>query len=139
MMIAHRSIHVLIVEDQPNVSKALALRLRAAGHRASMALDGVSGVIAAFKWQPDVITLDLNLPDHDGFEVMRRLKASPASGIPVIFLTSSESDLNRRAAMDAGACEYFCKPYDAAELITAMETAAIAATPIQSDSRRTHS
>jgi DNA-binding response OmpR family regulator len=109
---------ILIVDDDPDLLKALRLRLRANNCEVISVQDGYSVVGAAQKEKPDVIILDLGLPAGDGFVVLERLQLSDQlSGIPVIVLTARDPQGNEARALKAGAAAFFQKPVDNEELM----------------------
>ena len=109
---------ILIVDDDPDLLKALRLRLRANNCDVVSVSDGYSVVGAAQREHPDVIILDLGLPAGDGFVVLERLQISDQlSGIPVIVLTARDPQGNEARALKAGAAAFFQKPVDNEELM----------------------
>jgi two-component system KDP operon response regulator KdpE len=109
---------ILVVDDDPDLLKALRLRLRANNCDVVSVSDGYSVMGAAQKEHPDVIILDLGLPAGDGFVVLERLQASDTlSGIPVIVLTARDPQGNEARALRAGAAAFFQKPVDNEELL----------------------
>jgi DNA-binding response OmpR family regulator len=115
---------VLIIDDERDLSQALAIRLRAAGYEAATADDGITGIAAASSQRPDAIVLDMRMPDLDGFEVQARLKRDPQlSRVPVIFLSANVQDTARQTALAAGAAAYLTKPYDAREVLAVIASA----------------
>ena len=110
---------VLIIDDDPVIVEAMSARLDCAGHEVHFASDGKSGLAAVEQLRPDVILLDITLPDMDGFEVNRRLKAAPdLADIPIIFVSANAKDWAKRAAFSMGAKFYLSKPYDFNRLIS---------------------
>lgn len=109
---------VLIVDDDPNVRDMLARTLRKEGYRVELATGGAEGLRQAQALMPDVITLDVMMPEMDGWTVLRALKAEPATaGIPVVMLTGVD-DKSRGYAR--GAAEYLPKPVDREALVAAV-------------------
>ncbi len=109
---------ILVVDDDPDLLKALRVRLRANNCDVITVTDGYSVIGAAQKERPDVIILDLGLPAGDGFVVMERLQQSDQlSGIPVIVLTARDPQGNEARALRAGAAAFFQKPVDNEELL----------------------
>ena len=109
---------ILIIEDDPDISKAVAIRLRASGFDVVQAADGYLGLSSAIREQPDLLLLDISMPAGDGFSVVERLKAQPTPvEIPFIIFTASTRPEFRRTAQEMGAYAYFEKPFEAAELI----------------------
>ena len=114
---------VLIIEDERCVAQALTIRLRAHGYDVHWAPDGASG-LAAMELHPDVILLDIRMPEMDGFEVNRRLRARPEfSGTPVIFLSANVQESARQAALAAGAHAFLTKPYESKDVLAAIRSA----------------
>lgn len=112
---------ILIIEDEPLVAKALSIRLKSAGYSASIAYDAATGLMQAKKIQPDMVLLDINLPAGDGFMVAERIYEQLPILIPIIFITASKDSELLQKAKDIGAAGYFEKPYDAKELLGAIE------------------
>jgi DNA-binding response OmpR family regulator len=109
---------VLIVDDDPDLRRALKIRLRANHYDIVQASDGYSAIAVAHKEQPDLIILDLGLPAGDGFSVLRRLQESdPLANIPVIVLTARDPLDNRLNTLSAGAAAFIQKPADNRELL----------------------
>ena len=115
---------VLVVDDERFIAQALTIRLRAVGYDVRWAFDGASGIAAATEWRPDVIVLDIRMPDMDGFEVNRRLAAHPdLSATPVIFLSANIQESARQAAVAAGAHAFLIKPYESRDVLAAIRSA----------------
>ncbi|HTU24637.1 MAG TPA: response regulator [Pirellulales bacterium] len=116
---AHR---VLIVDDNQELVRAAALRLRAAGYETLAAFDGEQGVATAVERHPDAIVLDVRMPNKDGLSALAELQATDATrAIPVIMLSASIID--EQAALQAGARYFLKKPYDSGKLLSALATA----------------
>lgn len=115
---------VLIIDDEWTIQQALQARLMAHGFEVLMACDGPSGIETARQQHPDVILLDLRMPDMDGFEVLQHLRATPeASSIPVIFLTANVQDTVKQKALSAGAAGFLPKPYEPTVVLEAIRRA----------------
>jgi DNA-binding response OmpR family regulator len=115
---------ILIVDDDPDLRRALQLRLRANHYTSVQASDGYSAIAVAQKERPDLIILDLGLPAGDGFVVLERLRSNDAlSSIPVIVLTARDPQSNEHKTLQAGAIAFFQKPVDNNELMDAIHTA----------------
>jgi CheY-like chemotaxis protein len=113
---------VLVIEDERFIAQALTLRLRTAGYEAHCAHDGTSGIAAVAALNPDVILLDIRMPDMDGFEVFRHIKARPEFGsTPVIFLSANVQESARQAALAAGATAFISKPYEPKDILAAIK------------------
>jgi two-component system KDP operon response regulator KdpE len=106
---------VLVVDDEPQVRRALRTSLEAHGYEVATAGTGEEGVITAADSRPDLIFLDLGLPDLDGSEVIRRLRGF--SEVPVIVLSVRDRQVDKVAALDAGADDYVTKPFGVDELL----------------------
>ena len=105
---------VLVVDDDTALLRALRLALNAAGHQVITAPDGQEGLAQAARATPDVIVLDLGLPDIDGLEVCRRVRGW--SDVPIIVLSATHAEDRKVAALDGGADDYVTKPFSMAEL-----------------------
>lgn len=109
---------ILYVEDNEDNIYVLSRRLARRGYEVIVARDGRSGLEQARAGQPDLIIMDLILPEIDGWEATRRLKADPdTAGIPVIGLSASAMAEDRQRALDAGCDEFDAKPVDLARLL----------------------
>jgi two-component system, OmpR family, KDP operon response regulator KdpE len=106
---------VLVVDDEPQIRKLLRITLEAAGYQVREADAGLVGLSEAALSRPDVIVLDLGLPEIDGVEVIRRLREW--SRTPVLVLSVRDATEQKVAALEAGADDYLTKPFDGAELI----------------------
>jgi two-component system KDP operon response regulator KdpE len=106
---------VLVVDDEPQIRRALRTSLEAHGYEVVAVGTGEEGVIAAADAAPDLILLDLGLPDIDGTEVIRRVRTF--SEVPVIVLSVREAQQDKVAALDAGADDYVIKPFGMEELL----------------------
>jgi two-component system KDP operon response regulator KdpE len=112
---------VLIVEDEPALLRALRINLRARGYDVATAATGAEGLAAARRRPPDVVLLDLGLPDIDGGEVIRELRGW--SRAPVIVLSGRAGSGDKIGALDAGADDYVTKPFDMEELLARLRAA----------------
>ncbi len=106
--------HILVVEDDAAVRSALLRALGDRGYATSSASTGMAGLAAAVDGQPDLVVLDLGLPDVDGGELLRMLRA--VSAVPVIVATARDDEQQIVRALDAGADDYLIKPFGAAQL-----------------------
>ena len=108
---------ILIIEDEPNNLDVARRVVRAAGHDALTATDGVTGLEIARSERPDAILIDLLLPQLDGWSVTRKLRAEPwAQGIPIIAVSALAMPADRALALEAGCDDFVSKPYAPAEL-----------------------
>ena|ERR1035438_19140 len=109
---------ILIVDDDPDLRRAMKIRLRANYYDTVHASDGYSAMAMAQKERPDLIILDLGLPAGDGFGVLKRLQDTDTlSNIPVIVLTARSPQFNEQRALLSGASAFFQKPADNRELL----------------------
>jgi DNA-binding response OmpR family regulator len=114
---------ILIVDDDPDLRRALKIRLRANHYDTVQASDGYSAISVAQKEHPNLIILDLGLPAGDGYVVLKRLQDSDGlSDIPVIVLTARDPQSNEQQTLQAGAAAFFQKPADNNELLEVIRT-----------------
>ncbi len=111
-----RPIRVLVVDDEPTLSELVGLALRYEGWQVRTAADGMSAIAAARDFKPDLVVLDVMLPDVDGLEVLRRLRAD-IERMPVLFLTARDDVTDRIAGLTAGGDDYVTKPFSIEELV----------------------
>ena len=115
---------LLLIEDDPKISLALGIRLKAAGYAVVTAPDAVHAMAQAVKHDPDAVVLDINLPGGDGFMVAERLRArGGGSLLPIVFITASKKPGLHDRASALGAASLIEKPFSSAELIEAIESA----------------
>jgi two-component system OmpR family response regulator/two-component system copper resistance phosphate regulon response regulator CusR len=112
--------HLLVIEDDPAIGKALAQGLSEAGHPCQLVKSGQKGLDEALSQRYDAIVLDLMLPDVPGLDVMRRLRAGGVR-TPVLMLTALGSVEDRVGGLTAGADDYLVKPFAFAELVARLE------------------
>ncbi len=105
---------LLVVDDDPALLRALRVGLQASGHEVRTAATGADGLREVAEGAPDVVVLDLGLPDIDGLEVCRRIRSW--TGVPVIVLSATGSEERKVAALDGGADDYVTKPFALGEL-----------------------
>lgn len=109
---------VLVVEDEADLRELLEAALRSAGYEVTTAADGRAGLRAARTELPDLVVLDLMLPDIDGADLCRTLRSEPATADVVIFVISAKSDLlDRIGAFQQGADDFLVKPFSFRELL----------------------
>ncbi|RNM16259.1 response regulator transcription factor [Nocardioides pocheonensis] len=112
---------VLVVDDEPAIRRALELGLRAQGHDVLIAADGRTALQACREDAPDVVLLDLGLPDRSGFDVLRALREW--SSIPVIVVSARHGSHDKVDALDLGADDYVTKPFGMDELMARLRAA----------------
>jgi two-component system KDP operon response regulator KdpE len=112
---------VLIVEDDPGIRNVLRVLLAAANYRVVEAESAARGEIEARSHKPDVLIVDLGLPDRDGLDVIRSVRSW--SAVPIIVLSARTNEEQKIAALDVGADDYVTKPFGAAELLARVRAA----------------
>jgi len=114
--------HILLVEDNEMNADMLMRRLSRKGYRVSLAIDGLEGLKKTRDLQPELVLMDMSLPEVDGWEATRRLKADPSTRkIPIIALTAHAMSEDRQKALDAGCDEYDTKPVELRRLLRKIE------------------
>ena len=106
---------ILVVDDEPRLLAFLKSELKASGYQVSVASDGKGALRAAAARGPDLVILDVMLPDMSGFEVCRRLRET--SSVPILMLTARANDTDKVEGLDAGADDYLTKPFSTSELL----------------------
>jgi len=106
---------VLVVDDEKTLVKALAFNLEKEGFRVETAYDGKEALEKVFELKPDIVVLDLMLPEVDGFEVCRRIRKKLE--IPIIMLTARSEDIDKVLGLELGADDYLTKPFNSRELV----------------------
>ena len=112
---------ILIVDDEPNILGTLAPLLRARGYEVFTAMTGRAGIETVDREKPDLIVLDLGLPDIDGVDVCREIRESLA--VPIIVLSARGAEGDKVRALDVGADDYVTKPFGAEELLARIRAA----------------
>ena len=127
-------IRVLVVDDDPQILRALRITLGANGYTVDTAVSGTTALRAAAERHPDAVVLDLGLPDLDGAEVIARLRSW--STIPIVVLSARTDSPDKVRALDAGADDYVTKPFGTAELLARLRAALRRATttPVNGES-----
>jgi two-component system, cell cycle response regulator DivK len=114
---------ILVVEDNEENRDALSRRLKRRGFEVLVAEDGRAGVAMALADKPDLVLMDMNMPDLDGWEATRQIKSEAGSAnIPVIALTAHALAGDRERALEAGCTDYHTKPVDFAKLLAQIES-----------------
>lgn len=112
---------ILIIEDDKAVRNLIATTLDTQGYKHVSAANGASAIMEAVSCQPDVIILDLGLPDMDGTEIIRKVRSW--SEIPIIVVSARSEDRDKITALDAGADDYLTKPFSVEELLARLRVA----------------
>lgn len=114
--------HVLVVDDDPDIRELVAFKLAQMGHTVSSEKDGESGLAAALDKTPDLILLDVMMPKLTGIEVCQRLRDETAtSGVPIILITAKAQEVDVERGFAAGADDYIVKPFSPRELASRVD------------------
>ncbi|MFF9817996.1 response regulator [Streptomyces sp. NPDC014006] len=119
---------VLVIDDEPQIVRALVINLKARKYEVDAAHDGVGALKLAAARHPDVVVLDLGLPDMDGVEVIKGLRGW--TRVPIIVLSARHSSDEKVQALDAGADDYVTKPFGMDELLARLRAAVRRAEPV---------
>jgi two-component system, OmpR family, response regulator len=109
-------LRVLVVDDEANIAELISMALRYEGFEVRAAHTGTKAVSAAKEFRPDAVVLDIMLPDFDGLEVLRRMRATEPD-VPVVFLTARDAVEDRVVGLTAGGDDYVTKPFSLEELV----------------------
>jgi two-component system KDP operon response regulator KdpE len=120
---------VLVVDDEPQILRALATNLRARDYQVELAPTGETALTLAARTHPDVVILDLGLPGIDGIDVIRGLRGWTT--VPIIVLSVREAERDKVAALDVGADDYVTKPFGMDELLARLRAAVRRTTPAE--------
>jgi len=112
---------VLVVDDEPAIRRTLEVNLRARGYEVKLASDGGQAIAAVTRGHPDLVVLDLGLPDIDGLDVIAEIRSW--SDVPVLVLSARTAEPQKVAALDAGANDYIDKPFGMDELLARVRVA----------------
>ena len=107
---------VLVIEDEPDMRESLKLMLTAEGFEAVLAQDALTGLRTAYQSRPDIILLDVGMPQMDGFEACRRLREM--TDVPIIFVTGNDASDDVVRGFSVGADDYVTKPFERSELVS---------------------
>jgi two-component system KDP operon response regulator KdpE len=110
----------LVIDDEPQIRRLLRVTLESSGYEVFDAVNGNEGIVQAAQCRPDVILLDLGLPDMEGVEVLKRIREW--SRVPVIVLSVRDREHDKIAALDAGADDFVTKPFGSGELLARLRT-----------------
>jgi two-component system KDP operon response regulator KdpE len=119
-----RAARILLVDDEPSIQRGLVPLLTSRGYEVESATTGRTALVAFERVPPDAVILDLGLPDLEGSEVCRRIRA--ISPVPIIVLTARGADADKIAALDLGADDYVTKPFSPEELLARVRVATTA-------------
>jgi len=114
---------ILVVEDEESLLKLESILLSSKGYDVTGVMDGKAALVQMATNPPDLVVLDIMLPELDGFEVCRQIKENPATkGIPVIMLTAKKNSQDYARGMEVGADAYITKPFKSAKVMETIET-----------------
>ena len=113
--------HILVVEDDNAVAKLMAATMESQDYQYRIASTGASAIMEALSYKPEVMILDLGLPDTDGIEVIKKIRVW--SNMPIIVVSARSEDTDKVAALDAGADDYLTKPFSVDELLARLRVA----------------
>lgn len=129
---------VLVVDDEPTISEVVARYLERAGYATATAGDGIEALRLAGECDPDLVVLDLMLPELNGFEVLRRLQADGEERTPVILLTAKGEHDDKLAGLRRGADDYIVKPFSPSELVARVDAVLRRAQPAHAETEPLH-
>ncbi len=107
--------HILLVDDDPQIRDVLRIALTKAGFDVTEAAEGAAAIATTHRAMPDLVVLDIGMPEMDGLEVCRRLRKS--SSVPILFLTAHGDEIDRVVGFELGADDYVSKPFSPRELV----------------------
>jgi Response regulators consisting of a CheY-like receiver domain and a winged-helix DNA-binding domain len=113
-------IKVLVVDDEPNIRDLLSASLKFAGYEVQTAINGKQAVEAAVTWQPDIIVLDVMLPDMNGFSITKKLRSMDVT-TPVLFLTARDETQDKITGLTVGGDDYVTKPFSLDEILARLQ------------------
>ncbi len=122
---------VVVVEDDPSIADLIEMYLRRAGFRVLQAATGERGLQLIEQQRPVIVLLDIGLPDIDGFEVCRRIRAT--SMLPVLFLTARDGEIDRILGLELGADDYVTKPFSPREVVARVKAILRRGQPVRAD------
>ncbi|MEW9532463.1 response regulator [Microbispora sp. NPDC049125] len=125
---------ILVVDDEPQLLRALRINLAARHYEVAVAADGAQALRAAADWHPDLVVLDLGLPDMDGVEVIHGLRGW--TSVPIIVLSGRAGGADKVDALDAGADDYVTKPFGVDELLARIRAVTRRTAPHDPDQAR---
>ncbi len=115
--------NVLIIDDEPDLVELLKYNLAKEGYKVEFAFNGFDGLRASEVFKPDLLILDIMLPDINGYEVCKRIKRTANfSAVPVIFLSAKHEEVDKVLGFESGAEDYITKPFSVAELLARVRT-----------------
>jgi two-component system, OmpR family, alkaline phosphatase synthesis response regulator PhoP len=126
---------ILIVEDERNIASFVSMYLKNARYTVEIARDGAEALQKAENAKPDLVVLDLMLPDIDGLEVCRQIRSS--SDVPILMLTARDDDIDKIVGLEVGADDYLTKPFNPRELVARVKSILRRSTPDRREAKTT--
>ena len=120
---------ILIVDDDPDILEVTGMAVAKAGYETQFATDGLAALRACREGRPDLIVLDIGLPEKDGLEVCREIRK--ASEVPILFLTARDEEIDRILGLELGADDYMTKPFSPRELVARIRAILKRSAPVQ--------
>lgn len=115
--------HVLLIEDEPNITEAIRFILQREGLHVSSHANGATAVDTILHHSPDMIVLDVMLPNRSGFDILKEVRATPEiADIPILMLTAKGQEKDREQAEACGASQFMTKPFSNQEILAAIQT-----------------
>ena len=130
-------VNILVIDDESDLVELLKYNLAKEGYNVEFAFNGFDGIKIAEVVKPDIIILDLMLPDINGYEVCKRIKQnSSLSGVPVIFLSAKQEEVDKILGFEAGAEDYIIKPFSVNELLARVRAILKRIPPVQINNKQ---
>ena len=126
---------ILVVDDEPQITRVLRTALTGSGYEVRTANDGLAGLRSTREWQPDLVVTDISMPNMNGIELCRQLRAE--STLPIIVLSVKGEEKTKVEALDAGADDYVTKPVGMDELLARVRRNLARAQPTEDPAKRT--
>ena len=126
---------ILVVDDEPQITRVLRTALTGSGYEVRTANDGLAGLRSVREWQPDLVVTDISMPNMNGIELCRQLRAE--STLPIIVLSVKGEEKTKVEALDAGADDYVTKPVGMDELLARVRRNLARAQPTEDPAKRT--
>lgn len=111
---------VLVVDDEPNIRDLLSASLKFAGYQVQTAINGKQAIESAVTWQPDIVVLDVMLPDMNGFSITKKLRSMDVN-TPVLFLTARDETQDKITGLTVGGDDYVTKPFSLDEILARLQ------------------
>jgi two-component system OmpR family response regulator len=120
IIVSMSDIKVLVVDDEPNIRDLLSASLKFAGYEVQTAINGKQAIESAVTWQPDIVVLDVMLPDMNGFSITKKLRSMDVT-TPVLFLTARDETQDKITGLTVGGDDYVTKPFSLDEILARLQ------------------